>query len=315
MNGDEIRLLIIVRVGKKSIHRSWLWTIRHMSDVALSIYDDSDIGRDCAKFLHVCKGGKFPGISDFFKENPELINQYDYFFLMEDDIFLPAESLLTIKKLLSRFKFSLSAPSLTESSFFTWPIAIRNNKFLFRCTDFVEVMVPIMSRDFLLRAMKAFDDNYSGWGHEWYWRKILNETGNLAAIFDQASVCHTRPFGSGPLLQERPVNYIDPKIDMDNMVVKYNLDTETPFKNYFGVTSDRKPRIVIDTDFINLALSGYSHVQSFDREQFARCIDVLIKENACDKGNRDFEKTETYKKVLQSIDHGNKDESNNRVRN
>ena len=169
------RILIIVRAGRNSIHRSWIWTINGLADVAVSAYDDSDFSGDGARYVHAFVGGKFPGVMAFIERHPEVIDEYEYFWLFEDDLVLPFESLQRISALLARFRFVLSAPGLSYYSFFTWPLAVANSRFLFRGTDFVEVMMPIMSRAFLLAAMPAFNDNYTAWGHEWLWRKLLNE--------------------------------------------------------------------------------------------------------------------------------------------
>ena len=45
------RILIIVRAGCRSIHRSWTWLTAALADVAISAYDDSDFSADDAHYL------------------------------------------------------------------------------------------------------------------------------------------------------------------------------------------------------------------------------------------------------------------------
>lgn len=271
------KILIIIRAGAGSIHRSWSWTTNGFADIALSIYDDADFPGENVKYFHRAAGGKFPGIKAFFEAHPSVLENYDYYWLFEDDLVLPLESLRRISMLLGAFPFELSAPSLSYYSYFTWPITVRNSRFIFRATDFVEVMAPIMSVHFLRAALVAFNDNFSGWGHEWLWRKLLNKRSGFAAIFDCAPITHSRPFGSGTLVGNKPPSGWNPGKDMDEMIARYDLDRETPFRNYFGVTYKNKPSILVEDDFLQEAINGYSEMQGLPSDSFVRCIDTLIR--------------------------------------
>ncbi len=271
------RILIIVRAGRHSIHRAWTWLTEGLADVAISAYDDSDFSGDDAHYTHRFAGGKFPGIMDFLRRHPDVIEHYDYFMLFDDDLVLSVESLRRISSLLARFPFDLAAPGLGYESFFVWPLAIANSRFLFRATDFVEVMMPIMSRSFLRAAMPAFDDNYSGWGHEWLWRQMLRERGTFAAILDCAPVAHARPYGSSTMRANRPPEAPDPQKDLAAMLARYGLDASEPFRNYFGVTREDPPRLLAHNAMLQEALSGYRELQALPGDGFMRCVDTLIK--------------------------------------
>ena len=149
-------------------------------------------------------GGKFSDIKKFFEEYPNLIEICDYVWTFEDDVLLPYSSLVKARSLLEKYRFKLAAPSLSFESFFGWPIAVQNERMLFRGTDFVEIMAPIMSRDFLRLALPHFDENFSSWGYEWLWRKLLNDGRAFAAILDAAPIVHARPMGQGSLYKIIP---------------------------------------------------------------------------------------------------------------
>jgi hypothetical protein len=268
-------VLIIVRAGRQSIHPSWLWSVNGLADVAVSIYDDSDWPADSVKFVHRARGGKFPGLMSFFDAFPEVIENYDYFWLFEDDLKLPFASLRQTLQLLGIFPFDLAAPSLTYDSFFSWPITIRNSEFLFRCTNFVEVMAPIMSRAFLRLALPAFNENYSAWGHEWLWESLLAETNSFAAILDSAPIAHTRAFGSGSLYRNRPAGCWTPKEDKNRLLAKYGLEEGVKFRNSFGVTAARPHRIVINDEFVQHGLPGYAGMQALQRDEFSYCVETF----------------------------------------
>ena len=269
------RILIIVRAGRGSIHRSWVWTINGLADVAISVYDDSDFSTDGTRYLHRCVGGKLPGVMAFLEEYPAVIDEYDYFWLFEDDLVLPFDSLRRISALLARFPFALSAPGLSYDSFFSWPLSVANSRFLLRGTDFVEVMMPIMSRAFLRAAMPAFNENYMAWGHEWLWRKLLNERKTFAAILDSAPVMHTRPFGRGTLFKNRLADSPSPNEQLEAMLTKYSLDKSIPFRNVFGITRETPPRLLVEDAFVQEALGGYEEMKELPNDNFAHCIDTL----------------------------------------
>jgi hypothetical protein len=269
------RVLIIVRAGRDSVHRSWLSTVNGLADVALSIYDDRDWPADGVTFVHHARGGKFPGLMAFFEAFPEVIESYDYFWLFEDDLHLPFESLRQTVDILRVFPFDLAAPSLTYDSFFSWPIAVRNSQFLFRCTNFVEVMAPIMSRAFLRRAMPAFNENYSAWGHEWLWERLLAETRSFAAILDSAPITHGRPFGAGSLYQNCPKDCWTPEADKERLLEKYGLDGNVKFRNYFAVTAGKPNRILVNDEFVEHGLPGYAEMQTLHRDNFSYCLETF----------------------------------------
>ena len=230
------RILMVLRAGKNSVHRSWIWTLYGLVDVAVSVYDNSDYSGDgVARFFHQSPGGKFSGVKNFLDTYPSVIEEYDYFWLFEDDLTLPFASLQMVLKLLARFPSPLSAPALSHESIMGYPINMTNSKFLFRGTDFVEQMMPIMSRDFLCAALPAFNDNYSGYGQEWLWQKLLKERRSFAVIINSAPITHTRPYHFGSLKQNKSPSSADFAIEMGNFLTKHEIFNSHP-RNYFGVT-------------------------------------------------------------------------------
>jgi hypothetical protein len=272
------RVLIIVRAGRHSTHSSWLSTVDGLADVALSIYDDSVWPADEVKFIHHARGGKFPGLMAFFEAFPGVIESYDYFWLFEDDLDLPFGSLRRTLDILSVFPFDLAAPSLTHDSFFSWPIAVRNSQFLFRCTNFVEVMAPIMSRVFLRRAMPAFNENYSGWGHEWLWECLLAETKCFAAILDSAPITHGRAFGSGTLYRNCPAGGWTPEEDRDRLFHKYGLDKSVEFRNFFAVSAGKPHKILLGDEFYQHGLPGYAEMRARYSDGVSWCVRTFSNE-------------------------------------
>nr|WP_294501108.1 hypothetical protein [uncultured Rhodopila sp.] len=273
MSLSSPKILIVVRAGRNSLHRSWSYLRRERVDVAVSTYEDADWAGPDADFLHHAPGGKFLGIKHFLAENPGLIDQYDYMWAFEDDLLLPYSSLVTVQALLARFRFFLAAPSLSAESFFGWPLTVQNETMLWRGTDFVEIMAPIMSRDFLKLALPYFDENFSSWGYEWLWRRFLNETGSFAAILDAAPIVHTRPPGCSTLYDagSRSVAIQE----MNDLISKFKL-TKEPFRNLFGITNEQTPRLLTANNLLHRMIGGYRGLMDHNFDNYGRCIDGLL---------------------------------------
>ncbi len=271
------RILILVRAGRDSLHRSWSHLCHQIADVAVSTYDDTDWSGPDVNYLHHMPGGKFSGIKKFFEEYPNLIETYDYVWTFEDDLLLPYSSLMNARTLLEKYRFQLAGPSLSFESFFGWPIAVQNERMLFRGTDFVEIMAPIMSREFLRLALPHFDANFSSWGYEWLWRKLLNDRRAFAAILDVAPIVHTRPMGQGSLYKNHSREAASK--DLTDLIDKFGLNCDEPFRSLFGLTIDEPPRLLSGDDLLHEMLGGYQRLLNYNFGNFTRCIDMLLKSN------------------------------------
>jgi len=259
----------VLRAGAGSLHRSWKRVCAREVDVAISLYDDSAV--DAAEFVavHRCPGSKFGGLAAFFAENPAIIDDYTHFWLFEDDLYLPFDSVPAMRAVLDRDGFPLCGPSLAPESFATWPITIRNRAFQWRATNFVEIMAPVMSRAFLRRALPLFGANYSGWGYEWVWQAMLGEMGACSAIVDSAPVVHTRPVGSGNLYTA--AGSISPHAEMDALLAKHGIDRHAvPFRNLFGMARAER-RLVLGAEFSAVALEGCASLREHHPETYETC--------------------------------------------
>jgi hypothetical protein len=274
---DLPTILMIVRAGRSTIHPSWIYTAAPHVDVALSVYDDSDFSQHPIVKQHFASCGKLQGIKAFFDSHPQVAELYDYFWIFDDDLYLPHETILMVRRLLALFRFAVAAPALSHTSFFSWPINIRNDRLLFRGTDFVEIMAPIMSRGFLTTCLPHFGENHSGWGHEWLWRRFLREKNQFAAILDAAPIVHTRPFGRGPIYKDRPAGCADPHIERDQLISKFALDPGAAFRNQFGVTAGPLPRLLTGVDLTQEMLCGYNALLRHNQGALLCCFDYLLK--------------------------------------
>jgi len=209
---SSMRHLLILRSGKNSIHPSWTYMAKDKIDIAYLFYDESDLKNEQYAFVDKIDGTKLTGTYEFFKKNPTVIESYDYFWLFEDDLFIPPSTIDGIIEILNKNIIQLSAPSLEYGSFFSHSIVLKQDGLIMRGTDFVECMAPIMHRDFLRRTLNEFTE-FPLWGIERYWQHLLWEMREVAYIFDKWPIYHTRPLGGGSLYKNAQKMNISPRDD------------------------------------------------------------------------------------------------------
>lgn len=190
--------LAVVRCGDKSLHRSWSGNDRRF-DVAISYFGD-DLQREFpeASFVHRGKGGKWDGLYDFFQQYPETLQAYDYFWFPDDDISASAADINRLLAVGQRYGLQVFQPSLDSQSYYSHLITLQHPSFDLRFTNFVEIMVPVVSKAILLQTLGLLKETKSGFGMDFLWPRLASEnTGSSerVAIIDSVTVCHTRPVG------------------------------------------------------------------------------------------------------------------------
>lgn len=189
------RNCVIAAVGKTSLHRQWVNKYSKF-DLHLIVYDDSYelFKNDCLNVSSI-QGYKFKLIYDYLQSNPKLINQYDYFYMPDDDISINSNNIKKLFKYMKIFKLDLAQPAIANS-YYSHDHTAKHKDFLLRFTNFVEIMQPCFSRDALKKVLFTFNESISGWGIDYHWGVILNYTKMNMAVIDDVFSEHTRPVQS-----------------------------------------------------------------------------------------------------------------------
>jgi hypothetical protein len=170
-------------------------------DVAISYFGDN-VNRSFpeATYVHRFKGGKWDGLYAFFKAFPESQRVYDYFWFPDDDIVASAQDIGALISLGRTYGLDLFQPALDNHSYFSHLLTLRHPSFLLRYSNFVEIMVPVLSRPLLDKALPTMAETRSGFGLDFLWAEMANalsDGDNIrnVAIVDAVCVRHTRPVG------------------------------------------------------------------------------------------------------------------------
>jgi hypothetical protein len=213
------KYLVISCVGDNSLHESWLGKDSKF-DIFLIYYGDNDLifnkySKQISN-IHREKGQKYYLLKSFINKNINLISNYKYIWLPDDDLMINVESINNLFDISNQYMLSLSQPSMIGyvSHEITKPIVDN----ILRYTNFVEVISPLMNIDTLFLLKDTFDINKSAWGLDYLWSKLLNYPKDKIAIIDKVIMTHTKPIG---------INYnrfkINPQIEMSELLNKYKI--------------------------------------------------------------------------------------------
>lgn len=190
------RALVLVRIGSDHRMTSLLRVPRELRqwDLALSFYDHLATEQDWQyEYRHFYQGGKWDGIYRFFTEHSEIVERYDLFWLVDDDIETSPEQLDLLLAYVRAHQFELAQPALTLDSYYSHRLTLVCPGFAHRHTNLVEIMAPILSKRLLQRVLPVFAFTRSGYGIDWYWQKEVENPQKGIAIVDAYPVSHRRP--------------------------------------------------------------------------------------------------------------------------
>jgi hypothetical protein len=188
--------LALFRAGPTSLHPQAVQRLEAQNfDYALSWFGDTAPEAPGAAFVHMQKGAKWPGLKATLETHADLIAQYRYVWLPDDDLLCVPEDVSRMFLICEELGLELAQPALTPDSYFSHVITLQHSCFQLRFTNFVEIMAPVFSAAMLQRILPTLGGNISGYGLDNVWPR-LSELGKVA-IIDDTPVKHTRPVG-GP---------------------------------------------------------------------------------------------------------------------
>lgn len=236
--GDK-RFLVMARVGDSSLHKEWLEPIEHKNfDLYLEYFGDghNDYKNDCESYAEA-KETKWPRFYEVIKEYGDEIFKYDAIWMPDDDISTNCSTINKMFNIFMEYNLSLAQPALTKDSYYSHKITRRKSKYFLRYTKFVEVMVPIFSREALQLCWDSFQKSKSGWGLDSIWPKLLGFPDDKMAIIDEIRVKHTRPVGGGTLYQDIQCSAYE---ELDRICDEYGLTEQYDFNVYGKIRNEEE---------------------------------------------------------------------------
>jgi len=216
--------LVILRCGDKSLHRDWYASgVEAGFDLALSYYGSDERFQDVrAQVVHRFKGSKWEGLSDFLRTHADLVSQYRYVWLPDDDLATDVSTIGAFFRYIEAEGFALAQPSLTTNSYYSYAATLQNKAFDYREMNFVEVMAPCFSKQALSRVADTFSLSKSGWGLDYVWPQKVKDLGRVG-IVDRFAVFHTRPIGSAGSGMGGAAKIATPQDELRETLNRYGL--------------------------------------------------------------------------------------------
>lgn len=197
MSSAGNRYLLISRVGPQSLHRAWLEPLADRAfDILLSSYDPA--ARDPGLpgvFFEIRPGTKVAGYAALFDAHADLIAQYDYVAVFDDDLMIVASDLTRLFETVSQHKLKIAQPALTHNSHFTFACLLRDVSFRLRYVNYIEMMCPVFRQDVFQAVRPLYALGYES-GIDLIWCNLVATSPQDFAVIDDITVRHTRAVGT-----------------------------------------------------------------------------------------------------------------------
>jgi hypothetical protein len=216
------RNLVIAAVGNSSQHNSWLPdSSARTFDLALIYYgDQSGTFRSGADIYVERKGFKFPLIADLCDELGQVLDNYDFVWLPDDDIATITADINRLFEIARQYQLPIAQPAIATGDVSYQSMRVQPN-LLLRYTRFAEVMCPVFSRAALASARPTFRETVSGWGIDWAWTRLVDC--RQIAVVDAVGVHHTRPLATGDAYRRFAQQGVSPSEERRRIMRCYGL--------------------------------------------------------------------------------------------
>lgn len=165
------------------------WESKLMNyDIYIIYYGDNDVlfkqYEQFVQFAEKRKGSKFQNFKYFYEKYPEIIEEYDRFFILDDDIVIDTYSINRMFDISRKYELEICAPSFSSESKISWDITKHIPNAVLSYTNFVEVNCPLFTIDALHNLMRYLHYGLIGWGIDilMIWANGLNDVDKYAII-------------------------------------------------------------------------------------------------------------------------------------
>lgn len=116
------------------------------------------------QFIEKRKGSKFQNFKYFYDKYINIINNYERFFILDDDIIFNVDDINNMFKISKEYNLEICGPSFSLNGKISHKITQNKPNILLSYTNFVEVGVPLFNRIALDKLMEKLDYSLIGWG-------------------------------------------------------------------------------------------------------------------------------------------------------
>lgn len=169
-NKKSHRNMIFTSCGNNTnFHNLWFTNTRNYDVYAIYYGNDEEkynLYQKKVDFIEKRKGSKFQNFHYFYHKYPEIINKYDRFFILDDDIVFNTPDINEMFRISKKYNLQICGPTFKKdpNCKISHHITIQRPQTLLRYVNFIEVNVPLFNKKALHNLMKHYDPRLIGWG-------------------------------------------------------------------------------------------------------------------------------------------------------
>lgn len=185
------RYLAFFRSGPRSLHRRIMDEDPQRNwDVCVNWWSSPGACPDL-DMQTFAGGNKYEGFLAFM-QHTDLLGQYRYVLLLDDDVYFRPGDVSRMFELCDRHRLYLSQPALLRDTNINHVVTAQNSLCEVRRVSFIEVMAPCFSARALRDLSHTFGLTRSTCGIDLAWASLLRDK-DLIRVVDAVGVEHTKP--------------------------------------------------------------------------------------------------------------------------
>jgi hypothetical protein len=189
INNSEHKNFVFTSCGNNTkFHELWGNDNRNYDIYAIYYKDDPeifDMYKKKVNHIESRKGSKFQNFHYFYNKYPDIINKYERFFILDDDIIFNTDDINEMFKISKEYGLWICAPSYSVEGKISWPHTKHEPYTLLRYTNFIEVGTGLFNKHALTNSMKYYDPVLIGWGIDFLFMWANGEHTDKYAIIDK----------------------------------------------------------------------------------------------------------------------------------
>ena len=162
-----IKNLVFTSAGDNTRFTDWWVSNDQNYDIFVYYYGNNEANfnryKEKVTYIEKSKGVKFQNFYKLYK-NSDIINKYERFFILDDDIEISSKDINEMFKLSEEYSLEICGPSFTHDSKISWRHMTHRENTLLTYTNFIEVNVPLFTRNALKKLMDIYDPKLLEWG-------------------------------------------------------------------------------------------------------------------------------------------------------
>ena len=152
---NEHKNFVFTSCGNNTkFHELWCDDNRNYDIYAIYYRDDPeifDMYKNKVNYIESRKGSKFQNFHYFYNKYPDIINKYERFFILDDDIIFNTDDINEMFKISKEYGLWICAPSYSDKGKISWSHTKHKPNTLLRYTNFIEVGTGLFNKQALTK--------------------------------------------------------------------------------------------------------------------------------------------------------------------